>query len=140
MKIFLSFLLSVIICSTILPQEIGKIFTAKEADILFGEVTEENAIAREEFISIISKTNNKIMFAIEQNYPFILSDSRAIINPGKNTFSFERMFLFSKSKVVELLNKDFSDFILIQKRGANTLTITNGMYTLDLAQPCPPDC
>lgn len=121
-------------------QVIGNIFSSGEANKLFGNVIDTVSIAKSEFLPILSQTQNYVMFRISNGELTILGDGRKVLYPAKKNVDTKEIFnLFSKSKVVELLNMDSLTNINIELR-QNTLTITYGTNTLEFALWCPPFC
>lgn len=133
--LFISFLSSINY-----SQEIGQIFDSKEADELFGPVLEKMSINADELKSILSSTDNKIMFRLENNEYTILGDNRKLLYCSDNFVEQNQVFhLYSKSKVIELLNKGNKQTVILENR-QNVFSITVGNYTLEKGAPCPPNC
>lgn len=133
--LFISFLSSINY-----SQEIGQIFDSKEADELFGPVLEKMSINADELKSILSSTDNKIMFGLENNEYTILGDNRKLLYCSDNFVEQNQVFhLYSKSKVLELLNKGNKQTVILENR-QNVFSITVGNYTLEKGAPCPPNC
>jgi len=140
-KLFLMVLLFVSFLSSITySQEIGQIFDSKEADELFGPVLEKMSINADELRAILSSTDNKIMFRLENNSYTILGDNRKLLYCTDNFIDSNQVFhLYSKSKVLELLNKGSEQTVILENR-RNVFSITVGNYTLEKGAPCPPNC
>lgn len=118
----------------------GKIIFAKEANVLFGEISESVWISENELSTYIKKCNHYIMFQIKNNKLYILDDKRNVLFPGSITVKDDDVFhLFSKEKLSELIALSSVELIAVEKRG-NVLTITKGDYTLEYSAPCPPYC
>lgn len=126
--------------STCFSQTIGQIFGKEEANTLFGSVLESVTMSQSQLSSIISQTQNYVMFKVSNGNVTILGDGRTVLYPtGATVSSSEVFYLFSKSKLIELFNLSSGTQIYIERR-SQTQTITKEQNTLDLAQPCPPFC
>ena len=139
-KTVLVFFYVLLFTSISFPQTIGKIFSKMEADSLFGNVIDSISINQSELNSLLNKTENYIMFQINKGKLIILGDGRNVLYPvGKNVNSDEVFALFSKSKVVELLNSGKGTILIFEKRRSH-LTITFDLVTLEFSVWCPPFC
>ena len=139
-KTVLVFFYVLLFTSISFPQTIGKIFSKMEADSLFGNVIDSISINQSELNSLLNKTENYIMFQINKGKLIILGDGRNVLYPvGKNVNSDEVFALFSKSKVVELLNSGKGTILIFEKRRSH-LTITFDLVTLEFSEWCPPNC
>ena len=121
-------------------QVVGKMFGKEEANKLFGKIEKSVDIKAEDLFKMIEKTDKKVMFRFIKGKVLIAGDERKILNTPEVKVNKKDVFrYFSKEKVVELLNKDKAATIKIEKR-AKTITLTNGMDTLEEGVPCPPNC
>jgi len=148
MKNLLLTLILLISCfSLINAQEVGKIISAKEADALFGKVTEEVTITLSALKDFSSKTKEYVMLNIIDKQLHVLGDSRrAITSISEKLDSKTVLHVFSKSKVDEFISKSESQLqttgtnsINIQIRG-DKLMLSNGFDVLEFSQACPPFC
>lgn len=73
-------------------QVVGKIFSKSEANTLFGPVLESKTMSVSELKTIISQTNNYVMFLIKNGAVAIKGDSGTVIYNGGVTLN-ARMFL-----------------------------------------------
>lgn len=120
-------------------QEIGKIFTEKEADQLFGKPTKEIVLPVEDIINFASASEKVLMFNLINSKLVVLGDSRKAISTHRSISYNEPMHVFSKSKVLELLKTSKSFYVKIQLRG-DILSIQYGTFVLEMAMWCPPYC
>lgn len=119
---------------------VGKIYTKADADKLYGKVLESKIISTKAIVEAIEKVDYYIMFKIIDGKVAIADRFRTSISPELVTISSDEvMHIYSKTKVAEVLNKGGEPTTTIEKR-ADVLTITNGMYTLEMAILCPPVC
>ena len=126
--------------SSIYSQEVGQIFESKEADQLFGPVLEKRSINANELRTLLLSTEDKVMFRLENNSYTILGDSRKLLYCSDNFIESNQVFhLYSKSKVLELLNKGSEQTVILENR-ENVFSITAGHHTLEMSWPCPPSC
>ncbi len=137
---FRIFTIIILLSGFTFSQDIGKIFTDTEADKLFGEVLEQSVISIDELKGMLNSTEKFVMFKVSNEELTVLGDNRVLIFSTKNYAEVNEIFhKFSKSKVLELINKGFGNQVIVQKR-KKVLTITYGAYTLELAMGCPPYC
>jgi len=121
-------------------QSIGKLFGKAEADILFGQVEKSVDIKASVLLNLIEKSQKKVMFRFVDGDVLIAGDGRKVLNSTNATVNENDIFMsYSKEKVLELINKNSSAIIQIEKR-ANTVTLTNNLDTLEESVGCPPDC
>ncbi len=142
MKSTLIVALLALLCSgTLLAQEeIGKIFTAKEADSLYGKVMESYKMSTDSLMVLIKETKDKVMFRLADKKAIIAGDNRSVLYPkGSRIPSTEVLRVYSKSKVLELIALGRKDIVELQQR-VSTFTVTNGNFTLEVSWPCPPYC
>jgi hypothetical protein len=122
-------------------QVIGKIYSKQEADNLYGPVLSSVPINSSTLSGLLSKSTNYIMFRIADGSAYIVDNNRHPIYSGNFAVSATDVFrVFSISLVYKLLQNGNSPMTYIEIRNNNTLTITNGVYTMEFANLCPPDC
>ncbi|NCO31439.1 hypothetical protein GW891_01055 [bacterium] len=139
-KLFFIFALLSLISTSIYSQEIGKIFNKIEADELYGPVLESRTITSEKLKSIIIYSTDKVMFRLENNQISILGDTRNLLYSNSKFIVTNQLFhMYSKSKVIELLNIGKSEIVVLENR-KEVFSITVGDYTLEMSNPCPPNC
>jgi len=140
-KFALLFLLLLSLTSTaIYSQEVGQIFDKKEADVLYGPVLESRTISTDKFEAIIIFADDKVMFRLENDQISILGDTRNLLYSNSKFIVSNQVFhMYSKSKVLELLNIGKSLIVTLENR-KNVFSITVGDYTLEMSNPCPPFC
>lgn len=118
----------------------GKIISKKEAGELFGDVLVKKEIESEFLRTLCNKSVENMMFKIVDSEVIILGDNRKVIYPPEKVISEADVFSrYSKSLVIELLEKGGSDKTYIEER-KEVLTISNGLYVLEFSVPCPPLC
>lgn len=138
MKKLSSIILIVLITSiTCLAQ--GELFSASRADGLFGPVKQKIAISVDDMTALISRTNDVVMFRLDNSNLSVLGDSRKIISSSKSVAPTDKYHVYSKAKVLELIKKGGGKTIYIEKR-SEVLSLTNGSYTLEMGSICPPCC
>ncbi|MBX3008637.1 MAG: hypothetical protein KF816_11510 [Melioribacteraceae bacterium] len=132
----------ILISSTVLCQDVGKIFIEKDAIPLFGEVTAEQEIAVSDLSNFARNTEKGLSFGIINNQVYVLGDQRKqLSNNVKNISSETVVHFFSKKKVLEFLSLSSKTAVIkVQVRKTGVLTLSNGTYILEFAQPCPPYC
>ena len=121
-------------------QLIGKIISKTEAGELFGDVLVKKEIESEFLRTLCDKSVENMMFKIVDSEVIILGDNRKVIYPPEKVISEAAVFSrYSKSLVIELLEKGGSDKTYIEER-KEVLTISNDLYVLEYSTPCPPYC
>lgn len=119
-------------------QVIGKIFDREIADQKFGDVISFFEIKSADIDSMLQKSGEYIMFNIESGkIRAIASDRKSII--GYAISEEEVFYNLSISKVEELLTIGQKEMTKVEMR-PQTLTLTNGDFTLEMSLPCPPYC
>jgi len=135
-----STLLIVILNFQAFGQSYGIIIEKSEADELFGIVLHENRITIAEMESILSKTENFIMFYQNEEEIIIKGDGGKIIYSNTSEKSDDLIFSnFSKNLLSELLLSANEDYISLESR-INVFSISTSRFTLEFSMPCPPDC
>lgn len=121
-------------------QTVGKIFSKNEANTLFGAVLESKTMSVSELKSIISQTNNYVMFLIKNGVVAIKGDGGTVIyNGGVTLYSTDVFMKYSKSMVSDILLISTTGEIYIEKRNS-VISVSNDTNTLEYGQPCPPLC
>lgn len=141
MKTNFCFIFVIFIFSSItFGQTTGKIFTKDEADKLYGDVIVSVQISVSELNSIISQSQNNVMFRIKDKQLVFLGDNRKVLlGTSRNIDSSDVFAVCSKSKLLELLNYGDDSIIYFEQRTSRP-TITFGMHTLEQLGLCPPYC
>jgi len=136
-KLILIFIFSTI---TICAQTVGKIYDKDEADSLYGESVTTLSMSKSQFEAILNETTDYVMFRIDNDRIIILGDDREQLYPGQLIVSEADVYnMYSKSKVVELLNTGSGSTVYVEQR-SKPLTLTFGDYTLEESVWCPPYC
>ncbi|MBI5729794.1 MAG: hypothetical protein HY963_01530 [Ignavibacteriales bacterium] len=140
LKVVLTFFCVLFIVNTGYSQTVGKIFSKSEANVLFGNIIESAQMNISQFTSVIQQTNNFVMVKVQDGELIILGNGRALLYPsGKSIGPNEVFYLYSKSKIIELLGMSSENVISVERR-SNTTTLTYGSFTLEEGWPCPPWC
>ncbi len=123
-----------------MAEDIGVIYSSEEADKNFGEVFSSVEISSSQLSSLFSQSNDYLMFKIISDKLYILGDSRSVLYPqGESVNSNEVFAIYSKSKVIELLETGGDSTTMIEQR-SQVYSLTNGTYTLEDNSWCPPFC
>jgi hypothetical protein len=124
-----------------MPDEpIGIIYSLTEANNNYGSVITSIEINSSLLTSLFNQTDNYLMFKIMQNNLYILGDSRVVLYPANGTVDSSEVFdVYSKSKVEELIETGRESVTKVEKR-SEVFSLTNGQYTLENSQWCPPFC
>lgn len=119
-------------------QVIGKIFDRGIADQEFGNVISFIEIESADIDSLLQNLGTYIMVNIDNGKIRIIDSERKSIL-GQSNSNEEVFYKFSTSKVEELINIGQKEITFVEMR-PNTLTLTNGDFTLEMSLPCPPFC
>ena len=119
-------------------QVIGKIFDADYANKEFGKVKSSVEINNTELKNLLEEAGEYIMLNINTGEIRALNGNRMSVK-GDAKSDEEVFYKMSTSQVRKLLEKGGEESTKIEMR-PKTLTLTNGSYTMDLVQPCPPKC
>ena len=119
-------------------QVIGKIFDANYANNEFGAVVRFIEVDNDELKSMLDIAGEYIMLNIESgNLRALNNDRNSVL--GSADSDTEVFYKMSTSQVYLLLQQGSKKTTNVEMR-PKTLTLTNGIYTLELTQPCPPFC
>ena len=119
-------------------QVIGKIFDADYANKAFGEVVKSVEINNFELENMLKSAGEYIMLNIETGTLRALDNKRNSISGFAKSES-EVFYRMSTSQVDLLIQKGTKSSTKIEMR-PKTMTLTNGSFTLELLDPCPPIC
>jgi len=139
---FLSMLLVIFLAcaSQSFSQTFGKIFTNEEADNMFGKVLQSRPIPTQLVQELLNRTNNYIMFRIENNKVIILDNKRNVLFPEGVLINSQDVFtVYAVQVLTELLNLGNSSEVKVEKR-SEVLSISSGGYTMEVGALCPPFC
>lgn len=122
-------------------QVIGKIYTKQEADNLYGAVLSSVSINSHTLSGLLSNSTNYVMFRIANGSAFIVDNNRCPLYSGNFPVNPNDVFrVFSISLVYKLLQDGNSPLTYIESRNNGIVSITNGLYTLEYGNTCPPFC
>lgn len=133
-------ILMLFLCSFTSAQVIGEIFTAEEADSLFGDVMESIDIPTTEVERYLDICGDKIMFRLENGVLHVLDEHRNILASDQEYIDEQVVFkVYSRSRVEELILKGGMDICTFENR-KTVFSVTNGGTTMEKSIPCPPYC
>lgn len=147
-RIFMSKIYHVIIIAVLLlillscsgTQDIGKVYTDKEANQLFGTVIYSSEIPKGIVTDLLSKTNKVIMFGIINKTAVVIDNNRKLLYPKDVEYKDTDVFTaYSISTVKDLISKSGSESINVEQR-REVLSVSSGLYTLESGTKCPPKC
>lgn len=140
-KIFAAFYLITLLSVLSAQEEIGVIYSKAESDKLYGNVDYSIEYSSEQLKNELTQTNNVAMFKFIDGNIIILGDDRTeLVNDAELSFDESALFyMFSKSIILELLNKGNHPITFFEMRG-DVFTMTNNNYTLEYSTDCPPFC
>lgn len=118
----------------------GKLYTAVEADELYGNVLDSVVVPESVIKDAFNKTKKHLMFKIKEEKLIILGDERKVIYPEGIIVTKDEVFtVFDLSIIKDLLDKGGKSQIIFENR-EKVLTVTDGNYTLEWGGGCPPFC
>jgi len=141
-SIFLSLLFVIFLAcaSQSFSQTFGKIFTNEEADNMFGKVLQSRPIPTQLVWELLNRTNNYIMFRIENNKVIVLDNKRNVLFPEGVLINSQDVFtVYDVQVLTELLTLGNSTEVKVEQR-SEVLSITSGGFTMEVGAFCPPFC
>jgi len=118
----------------------GQIFSKSQADQMYGKVLESEPISTSLLNQLMTQTTNYLMFKIISGTVYVLGDNRVVLQPPNQQVGDGVVFtLFSISIIKDLLTDGGEADTTVEQR-ESVLTLTNGNYTLNTGQFCPPFC
>jgi hypothetical protein len=130
--------LFLILSNFLCAQTIGEIFDKNYADQEFGEVLSSVEIANDELRGLLLNAGEYILLNIDTGKIRAVDKDRNSILGNANSVE-EVFYKMSTSKVNLLIEKGKQPVTKVEMR-PETLTLTNGSFTLELVVPCPPNC
>ncbi len=118
---------------------VGKIFKKDEADKLYGKVLKSVKIETSNTKAILKNAGEYVMFKFEGDNLIIFSDRNKTIHGTYTTKASDVLYVYSKSKVEEVMKEGAESETYFEQR-KEVFTVTNGGYTLELVDRCPPFC
>jgi hypothetical protein len=141
---FYRILISIIIfiCSISDSQDIvGKIYSNKEASAIYGPVLVSVSISSNQLNNLTFQTKYYLMFRILNGNLTILGDKRIVLYPVNSMISERDVFrYFSISLIQKIIIDGNNSMTEIELRNNGIITITNGLYTMEVSVLCPPYC
>ncbi len=141
--------------------EVGKLFKKDEADKLFGKPKQALQINPKLLQKVLLKAKDYVLFTIKDGKILVLDEKKQSLTDDKEKLNrLETAYIFSKSKVLELINAAFgnnsvqmnnpkekaieilnstAEPIYVEERNS-TLTLSAGNSTLEFSTVCPPVC
>lgn len=119
-------------------QVIGKIFNKDFANSEFGQVINSVEVDNASLTEMLISSGEYIMFNIETGAIRALNLNRENVQ-GSAVSNEEVFYKMSTSQVYLLLEQGAEKVTKIERR-PKTLTLTNGEFTLEMVDPCPPEC
>jgi hypothetical protein len=130
--------LFLILSNFLCAQTIGEIFDKDFADSEFGEVLSSVEIANDELRGLLLNAGEYILLNIDTGKIRAVDKDRNSILGNANSAD-EVFYKMSTSKVNLLIEKGKQPVTKVEMR-PETLTLTNGSFTLEMVVPCPPNC
>ena len=123
---------------------VGKVITLEEAEELFGQVDEQIEVRTTALQQVLTHVPKYVLMRLENGKLGIYNEKRKGIGKGLGKGNppvgpTEKLHVYSKSKVLEVIQKGKAPITAIQKRG-DKMTVQNGVYVLEYATFCPPFC
>lgn len=134
-------LILLIFSSSIHAQVVGQIFTKEEANKKYGPVKEFVTFPSKELQIILNKTDEYVMFNILDKQLYILNSRREVLYPAGGIVNDQQVFHYFSTEIVKALINftERQSNVQVELR-EEVLSITYGMFTLELQLFCPPIC
>ena len=140
MSFFCVLFLFLVFSNNVFGQIYGKLFTAQEANTLFGPVLSSVKVPTEEVKSMMKETKNILLFRINGAKVEYVNNERINI--------FDKTINYDKSIVFKVVSLAVLEDLFIKGNKAETyfeirkdvVSITNGAVTLERMTGCPPFC
>ena len=125
-----------------MPELIGKIITAHEAEKEFGSVTRSYELNNALLTDLANEAGEKIMFRFYTDFVAVLGTGRRPLYPsGFQPEEGDEFRVFSSLLITELINKGGSETCFAELRGdTSVFCIRNKDLVLEYGYPCPPFC
>jgi hypothetical protein len=126
---------------TFSQQVVGKIYSKQEADNLYGPVLSSVQIKSTTLTGLLSNSTNYIMFRIINGSAYIVDNNRHPLYSGSFSVNTTDVYrVFSISSIYKLLQNGNSPMTFIESRSNGVISITNGVFTMEYGNTCPPWC
>jgi hypothetical protein len=121
-------------------QITGVIYSKAAADQKFGPVSSSIEMNVAQLKTLCSGSGNYLLFKINEENLYILSADRKPLYPAYISVQHNEVYkIVSISKIQELMNQGQNQQIFFEAR-KNVYSLTNGEFTLEEIQDCPPFC
>ncbi|MFA3782278.1 hypothetical protein ABRY23_04355 [Melioribacteraceae bacterium 4301-Me] len=157
MKRLILLLVPLLVCSVFTASNygqspiIGKEFTVREANELFGKPTQTVRVDAKFLKKLLDNSGEYFMFTIKNGKAYFANKHKKLFNDDGGFNGDETMWVVSTSVLKHLLSKGAntmgiknksttatSDVLIEQRSG--TLTVTYNDATTEMAWVCPPSC
>lgn len=138
MRLLISLLFLIVSFNISTAQIIGKIFDKDFAYQEFGAVLNSVEIDNNSLTDLTETAGEYIMFNIETGILRALDKDRNSVL-GEAISAEEVFYKMSTSQIQKLIENGKENITKIEMR-PETLTLTNGEFTLEMSMPCPPYC
>ena len=119
---------------------IGKIFTKKEAKVLFGDVKSSVVLKKSALIKAIGQANDYVAFFVKNGKISLINEKRSLLaGDSQKIEKGDPIFIFSKTILAEFLAKTVDSDIMVEER-SSTSTLSVEDVTLEYTMRCPPIC
>ncbi len=119
----------------------GVVYSAEEADILYGSVVFSTDVQSILLVKYFNQTEGALMFRIQDGNLIILNNERVQLYPGTASVSGGDIFrVFSITLIDQIIQNGQHSSTVVELRNNWVISLTNGNYTLEFGQDCPPYC
>jgi hypothetical protein len=123
-----------------IPDQICVVFSQFEAYSLFGPVIYEKDVNTMCLKLLLKGCEEYIMVNVFDGMLVIVNEKKEVLSESiVNLKVDDKFYVFSIEKVIELLSKGKSSFVVFQIR-KEVFSISNGSFVLEMAEICPPIC
>jgi hypothetical protein len=120
---------------------VGKLYSKTEVNNIYGPVLTGVPISSAQLKSYTYSTNSYIMFRIDKGNLTILDNQRRALYPVAASVNPQDVYRYVSVSLVQKLISDGNNATsYVELRNNGVISITNGEYSLEYMESCPPDC
>lgn len=119
----------------------GVIYSKTAADSLYASVLRSTDVQNILLIKFFNQTDGTLMFRFNENGVIILNNDREQLFPGAASVSVEDVFrVFAVDLINQIIQNGENSTTSVELRSNGVISLSNGNYTLEFGQDCPPYC
>jgi hypothetical protein len=120
---------------------VGKLYSKTELNNIYGSVLTGVPISSAQLKSYTYSTDSYIMFRIDNGNLTILDNQRKALYPVGASVNPQDIYRYVSVSLVQKLISDGNNAVsYVELRSNGVISITNGEYSLEYMESCPPYC